>query len=160
MRPIRNQGWLRLLYQPPDPEDRVWPVTQGSEVDYRDKDASNRELHPPAAPAELVRICEAWLLLNHGSGYRLIRHPDQYRQRHAHSSPASSRREWPATHDVRQYDLTEIAEPRVVGDILRCYVADRVSRIPYRVELPWPVTPAGPARFQLLPPLPDGPDYI
>jgi hypothetical protein len=49
------------------------------------------------------------------------------------------------------YDVTEISEPQLYNDTLRCYVEDRHNGIPYRVEMPWPMSADSLVQFQLLP---------
>jgi hypothetical protein len=109
----------------------------------------------------LILHIEAWLRLNHGSGYRLIKNPADFRNRAVAASQHGGVRGRNSAPHAGQYDLTEINEPQLYSDTLRCYVEDRVSGVPYRVELPWPVNSLDMVRFDLLPQLhDDDEDYI
>jgi hypothetical protein len=111
--------------------------------DYPDVDSAER----------LALFWEAWLRLNHGSGYRLIQDPADFKSRYQivkqrGYSGARGRQSAPGTGT---YDVTEICEPQQYNDTLSCYVEDRLNGVPYRVEMPWPMRADSLVRFMLLP---------
>jgi len=163
MRTVRIGGWLREFYYRARDDEDVRPTAQAGDAGFHDACHPAQDLAGNASPAQLARMFEAWLLLNHGSGYRLIKDPVRFRSRAeqaARRAGGAGRRRHPAP-DASQYDLAEICEPRLYGNRLRCYVEDRVNGVPYRVDLSWPIDAQETARFQLLPLLQDqGADYI
>lgn len=162
MRFVRVGGWLREFhYRTKDGED-VQPASSADEAGFHDFCDPLQNHAGSASAKQLARLFEAWLLLNHGSGYRLIQDPAQFRNR-AEQMARRARSAGRGRHsapNASQYDLTEIREPRLHSNGLRCYVEDRVNGVPYRVDLPWPISPQATARFQLLPLAEEEGDYI
>lgn len=156
-------GWLRDFYFHSEPDEGVRPTAKAGDAGFHEADHPLDDHARTASVKELVQLFEAWLLLNHGSGFRLVKDPAPFRNRAAQTArrSRSGGRGWHAQPNAGQYDLTEMHEPRLYNGRLRCYVEDRVSGIPYRVELPWPISAQDTARFQLLPLLQEeGADYI
>jgi len=157
MRTVRTPGWLRDFYFHSEREESVPAAAKADDAGLRDTHAGLHERPRSGTAKDLVQMFEAWLLLNHGSGFRLIRDPLAFRKR----AQQAARRGNVRRPNAADYDLNELQEPREYNGSLRCYVENRLNGIPYRVDLPWPISAQDSARFQLLPLLRDeDEDYI
>lgn len=119
---------------------------------YRDLDEV-ADAHPQfGRTGSAVVFFEAWLRLHHGSGYRIIRDANEFRRRY--EAFAGRGRKALSTSQANPayaiYDVTEVREPELRNDVLRCYVEDRRCGIPYRVDLPWPTNMEATVEFRLL----------
>jgi hypothetical protein len=121
------------------------------------------QAHPQlGVPEGMALYCEAWIRLHHGTGYRVIRDPAEFagRYRMLAQRRHSAVRTAHSAADCPVYDVTEVGEPRLQDDVLRCYVEDRLHGLPYRVEFPWPPRPDVVVEFLLLPLQDDDDDGI
>jgi hypothetical protein len=142
-------------------DDYDRPVLGVSGAEYHSMDDLLRDYPDVGSPERLAVLCEAWLRLNHGSGYRLINDPDEFKNRYltVKQRGYSGARARQAAPGCGPYDVSEIIEPQLHYDALRCYVEDRHNGVPYRVEMPWPLRSDALVRFQLLA-LEDDEDYV
>lgn len=141
-------------------DGRNCPVLGVAGAEYHTMDDLVRDYADVGSAERRATFCEAWIRLNHGSGYRLIQDPAEFRSRYhmAKQRGYTGVRGRQSAPGFGLYDVTEISEPQLYDDTLRCYVEDRVSGVPYRVELPWPMRADALVRFALLPLEDDGDD--
>lgn len=134
-----------------DDYDRRVLVADG--VAYRDMEELVHAYPHIGRTESAMLFVEAWLRLHHGSGYRLIRDPADFRNRYR-ALAGRSRRGLSAAQSSAQYaryDVTEVSEPDLRSDVLRCYVEDRRCGVPYRIDMPWPAQTHTVVEFMLLP---------
>lgn len=149
--PVNAAGHPLRLDASLDERDR--PVVSVAGAEYHTVDDLVGDFADADSGERLALFCAAWLRLNHGSGYRLIHDPAEFRNRYHIVKPrgyagARGRQSAPG---LGAYDVAEISEPQLYNDTLRCYVEDRHNGIPYRVEMPWPMNADRLVQFQLLP---------
>jgi hypothetical protein len=134
-----------------DEYDRRVLVVEG--VAYDDLD-SVMQRYPQLGTTECLALyCEAWIRMHHGTGYRVIRDAADFKTRYQ-AQTRRGRNTVRASHqpaDFGTYDVTEVSEPQLRHDVLRCYVEDRQCGVPYRVEAPWPIHTDTVVEFLLLP---------
>jgi hypothetical protein len=160
--PINTNGHSLRFDESAD--ERNYSVLAVTGTEYHTMDDLVRDYPDVGSAERRAMFCEAWLRLNHGSGYRLIQDPAQFKSRYhlVKQRGYTGVRGRQSVPGSAAYDATEISEPQLFDDTLRCYVEDRVSGLPYRVELPLPMRADALVRFELLP-LEDGgedDDYI
>lgn len=134
-----------------DNDDRRVLVADG--VAYRDMEEVVHAFPHIGRTESAALFAEAWLRLHHGSGYQVIRDPADFRNRYQ-ALAGRSRRGLSAAQSSAQYaryDVTEVSEPELRSDVLRCYVEDRRCGVPYRIEMPWPTHMHTVVEFLLLP---------
>jgi hypothetical protein len=112
------------------------------------------DTHPQLGMEQCMALyCEAWVRQHHGGSFCVIRHADDFKRRYrvrtqrGRNTVSASQ----SAEDFGVYDVTEISEPKLHDDVLRCYVEDRQYGVPYRVDLPWPVRTDAVVEFVLLP---------
>lgn len=163
MRTSRIGGGAHGLRIDASLDERDRPVLAVADAEYNNMGDLVRDYPDLVSLDHLAQYCEAWLGLNHGSGYRLIQDPTEFKSRYhmVKQRGYTGVRGRTSVPSVGPYDLTEISEPQLYDDVLRCYVEDRVYGVPYRVELPWPMNAEALVQFVLLPLLDDEEeDYV